>query len=128
MAHTPRASPPEPRSERIQRYHPLGNDKLRTNQTRPRRLNQAEQHLIKNAVLAVDPEARIYLYGSRVDDSKKGGDIDLLVLSRSLTFQEKLRLRAKLSECLGDQKVDLTVATDTHKPFMRLALNEGIEL
>lgn len=41
------------------------------------RLTKQEVQIIKSAILQVDPEARIFLFGSRVDDQKKGGDIDL---------------------------------------------------
>ncbi len=43
------------------------------------RLSQKERQNIKQTIHAFDPKALIYLFGSRVDDSKKGGDIDLLV-------------------------------------------------
>jgi predicted nucleotidyltransferase len=46
------------------------------------RLAANEQSAICEAIKAVDAEALIYLFGSRVDDAGKGGDIDLLVLSK----------------------------------------------
>ena len=45
------------------------------------RLSQIEQNAIKVALKTVDNQAKVYLFGSRVDDTKKGGDIDLLVFS-----------------------------------------------
>jgi len=62
------------------------------------RLSKTEQQIIKDAVLSIDPQARIYLFGSRADDTKRGGDIDLLI------------------------------ATDTQDPFVRVALKNSVEL
>ena len=45
------------------------------------RLTKFEAESIKESVYGFDPDARIILFGSRVDDTKRGGDIDLLVLS-----------------------------------------------
>jgi len=39
------------------------------------RLTQQEQQVICNSINRVDPEARILLFGSRVDDLARGGGI-----------------------------------------------------
>lgn len=57
----------------------------------------------------MDPHCVIYLYGSRRDAASKGGDIDLLLLSETLQFRDKLDLLSILKEKLGDQKIDLTI-------------------
>ena len=49
-----------------------------------------EQQVITDAVLSIDPWARISLFGSRADDTKRGGDIDLLILSTKNHFQRQL--------------------------------------
>ena len=44
------------------------------------RLIQEEQGVICGSIHKVDPDARILLFGSRVDDQARGGgDIDLLL-------------------------------------------------
>ena len=56
------------------------------------RLSLKERQLIKQSIYQLDPNATIYLFGSRVDDNKKGGDIDLLVLSAHLSFTEQRQI------------------------------------
>lgn len=92
------------------------------------RLKEFEQSAIIATVKSLDAEARVYLFGSRVDDRKKGGDIDLLVMSDRLGGDAKRAIRIKLFELLGEQKIDLIVAADDTDPFVRLALETGVEL
>ncbi len=92
------------------------------------RLKDLEQTAILSAVKELDGNARVYLFGSRVDDSKKGGDIDLLVLSDILTRDNKRAIKIKLNELLGEQKIDLVLAADDSDPFVKIALETGIKL
>jgi len=48
----------------------------------------------------------IYLFGSRTDDSKRGGDINLLILSEKLASKEKRMLKLDLYYKIGEQKQD----------------------
>jgi predicted nucleotidyltransferase len=61
-----------------------------------------------------DP-SELYLFGSRADDSKKGGDIDLLwIVSQgdlSDLVAKKSDLKVALADAAGDQRVDLVLAT-----------------
>ena len=70
----------------------------------------------------------IYLFGSRVDDQKKGGDIDLLILSQTLMPSDKRAIRGELWQSIGEQKIDLVIAHDTSEPFVRIALETGVRL
>lgn len=86
------------------------------------RLTQQEIQIIKNTVREVMGEkASVWLFGSRVDDSKRGGDIDLLVETdltepRERVFK-KSQLWAKLQLRLGEQQIDIILgATDFEKP------------
>lgn len=92
------------------------------------RLKSAEIAAIKNTVQKFDPQARVYLYGSRVDDDKKGGDIDLLVFSGKIALLDKLKIKVDLHTQLGEQKIDLLVTEDASKPFVKMVLKEAILL
>ena len=73
------------------------------------RLSPTEETVIVGSCKALDPNCIIYLYGSRADLSTKGGDIDLLVVSETLEFRDKLDLVSTLKEKLGDQRIDLSL-------------------
>ncbi|HEY83853.1 MAG TPA: nucleotidyltransferase domain-containing protein [Chloroflexi bacterium] len=92
------------------------------------RLTKEEVTAIKEAVAYYDVEAKTYLFGSRVDDKKKGGDIDLLVMSQVLGFDERRKIRLNLYEKLGEQKIDIVLSKDKSDPFTRVALAEAVEL
>ena len=55
--------------------------------------------------------AKVYLFGSRLDDAKKGGDIDLFIeCDKSYnTFKNAIRFKTQLKRDIGDQKIDLVV-------------------
>ncbi len=92
------------------------------------RLTDLQRQSVLAAIHAADPSAQVWLHGSRVDDQARGGDIDLLVLSAHIGLPEKLDLLAQLHQTLGQQKIDLTVARDDSRPFVRLALAQGLRL
>ena len=92
------------------------------------RLSDKEQSAIRKAIHKADPQASIYLFGSRVDDTARGGDIDLLVLSDHIDLIAKLGILAQLHHELGERKIDLVVYPDTSRPFPRLVLQEGLRL
>jgi predicted nucleotidyltransferase len=72
------------------------------------RLKPFEQQTIRDTVLEFLPSARVYLYGSRVDDAKRGGDIDLMIVDKEPVPRETIgRIRWRLWEILGEQKIDI---------------------
>ncbi|GHV80120.1 hypothetical protein AGMMS49944_19110 [Spirochaetia bacterium] len=48
------------------------------------RISDYEKNVIIDSVRNTDPNATIWLFGSRTDDSKKGGDIDIAILSKTV--------------------------------------------
>lgn len=100
------------------------------------RLSEQYRTVIKQTTREVwGNQASIVLFGSRMDDTIRGGDIDLLVDPKTkLTAQElvrnKIRFLSQLDIQLGEQKIDLIVLTDENRTMgiVRTALQKGIEL
>ncbi len=76
------------------------------------------------------PDARVYLFGSRADDNKKGGDIDVLILSNEkLSFSDLSKMRISFYKSFGEQKIDLVNFTYFEdSPFKEIALSQAIKL
>ena len=75
------------------------------------RLRKNQQQAIRKTVREIfGPDAAVYVFGSRVDDSARGGDIDLLIRLESPqveTERKILQLVARLQIRLGDQPIDV---------------------
>jgi predicted nucleotidyltransferase len=95
----------------------------------PEQIAQIRQSAAENFGL----EARVWLFGSRVDDSKLGGDVDLLVESDAPidnpTFLAA-QLFARLQWKMHDRKVDILLLASNlrHLPIHGIALSEGVRL
>ncbi len=74
--------------------------------------------------------ARVFLFGSRVDDTLKGGDIDLYIEVDDDTdlLEKKLKLLVLLEKKLGVQKIDIVFQKDVERNIEKEALNKGVEL
>jgi predicted nucleotidyltransferase len=92
------------------------------------RLSKREINAIKRVLSQYDSKAKVHLFGSRIYDDKRGGDIDILVFSNKLRFDENLKIKIKLKELLGDQKIDLIFAKDRSDPFVDLVYDESIRI
>ena len=84
------------------------------------RLSEKEISAIKNNILSFDENAKIYLFGSRVNDNAKGGDIDVLVISDKIGFNEKLKIRTGIFKEIEEQKLDLVVKKDFNDVFVKM--------
>jgi predicted nucleotidyltransferase len=85
---------------------------------------------IKNRILESTPNADIFLFGSRVDDSAKGGDIDLLIITEEkLPLVSLKRIRRLILNEIGEQKIDIVnFSKSVTHPFKSLALESAIRL
>ena len=94
------------------------------------RISSEEIDFLKREILAHVPDAVVYLFGSRVDDGKKGGDIDIMVLSdKKISWKEKARIRWQYFEKFGEQRLDIISSTfNEPNPFKELVLHKGIRL
>ena len=92
------------------------------------RLTAHEKQVITAAVHHVDPDAEIWLFGSRADDRRRGGDIDLALLSGRIGRKEIHAIRHEICDHIGEQKIDLVVAPTRDHPMLALAIEHGVPL
>ena len=74
--------------------------------------------------------AKIYLFGSRVENTKKGGDIDLYIEQNNRSDQDynnKQKLIFELQNIIGEQKIDLVLSSDNTR-LIEVEAKKGIEL
>ncbi len=98
------------------------------------RLTPQERHLIRQAVCRrFGSLANVLLFGSRTDDSARGGDIDLLVECPEVVesdFLASINLETDLQNALGEQKIDILIhhPGSEETPLHRIARKTGIPL
>ena len=79
-------------------------------------------------------KAEVWLFGSRVDDAAKGGDVDLYVRAASGDADELAAARfaflAHLKRRIGDRKIDLVLQREGGEllPIYELARQQGVML
>lgn len=100
------------------------------------RLSPEEVDAIKNTVAKYFGEgASVQLFGSRVDDDRRGGDIDLYIVTQlpdaSTIVEAETRFLAALKREIGDQKIDVLVdypARRQRPPIFAVARQTGVRL
>jgi len=87
------------------------------------RLSVKEIRLIKSRVESIFGEAVIYLFGSRVDNTKQGGDIDLYIVAKANDnlFRKKQKLKVLLEDLLY-KPVDVVVSIDKNRLIEKEAI------
>lgn len=79
-------------------------------------------------------DATVFLFGSRIDNLKKGGDIDLFIKNNheeSLTIEAKAQFLVKLKSKIGDRKIDVVldnINTREKRDFYRSIVINMIQL
>ncbi|WP_018139661.1 MULTISPECIES: nucleotidyltransferase family protein [unclassified Thioalkalivibrio] len=98
------------------------------------RLSDEQQTIIREEVArAFGPDAHVKLFGSRVDDTARGGDIDLYIEADGTPndlLDRELRLSAALQRRLGERRVDIVVHPrgTPHRPIDAHADRTGVAL
>jgi len=86
------------------------------------RLKQEEIRQIRSVITEVFGEAKVYLFGSRLDEKKKGGDIDLFVIAPQVSLEQKIKALSRLKTRLH-KPVDIVL----HKDFNREIEQEALK-
>ena len=93
------------------------------------RISEIEKTTIVNAILEKDKNAQIFLFGSRTDDFKKGGDIDILVQSDEIGLLEIVKIKSSIFKNIPEQKIDLLVSKSNEtNHFVDFISNQLISL
>jgi len=95
------------------------------------RLTKDEIKIIKETITNKLDDAKITLFGSRVYDDKKGGDIDILVqTNKKVSLKKQLEILSQLEIKGIERKVDLLFQTPYTKEqnIFETAKNEGVLL
>jgi len=98
------------------------------------RLTPAQIDTIKSTTQAVLGEgAQVTLFGSRVDDQAKGGDVDLMIEVHQ-TLQEPAliaaRIASQISRAMHGRKVDVLLKAPNllEQAIHRIAQQQGVAL
>ena len=94
------------------------------------RLKNEIRDFIRSNLKHIDPDSRVILFGSRLDDHAKGGDIDILWLTDKKVSQQKIRdFKVLFYKNFGWQKIDIVNFTFKEEAlFKEMALNKALEL
>ena len=101
------------------------------------RLNPKERDAIAGAAHEVfAPGTAVFLFGSRVDDNKRGGDIDLLIqtpqpMTPAELVDHRTRFVSRLYRVLEEQRIDIVITAQERqdpRPVVASARRTGILL
>jgi predicted nucleotidyltransferase len=99
------------------------------------RLSNEEKHIITSSARShFGSRTRVILFGSRAIDTKKGGDIDLLIIPENYTtaddmFTRKIKMLVDLELNMGEQKIDIIIKSENNtRSIVKTALKTGVRL
>jgi uncharacterized protein len=94
------------------------------------RITTEQSGFLKQAINVILPDAAVFLFGSRVHDHLRGGDIDVLVIAgKKLTRQQTRELKIAFYKRFGEQKIDIVCFHEADdSAFKNLALDEAVRL
>lgn len=78
-------------------------------------------------------DVQVWLFGSRVDDRKRGGDIDLFLRPSARgaeqTLYDKVQFLVQLERRLGERKIDVVIEyPDDDRAIVQIAHQTGVRL
>ena len=95
------------------------------------RLHKNDVDIIKSTISKYVKNAKIILFGSRIDDQKRGGDIDILVqTSENVSLKKQIRILAEIEYKGLSRKLDLLFQTpfSAKQNIFEQAEKEGLVL
>ncbi len=100
------------------------------------RLSDHERTVLRQAAReSFEPDVVVRLFGSRVDDARRGGDIDLLVETQLIDVERIAKARTRFLSSiyaqLGEQKIDLLIdypGRKLHSAIYEIAHADGVPL
>jgi uncharacterized protein len=94
------------------------------------RLQETQIQAIKESFQEIFHEGTISLFGSRVHDEKRGGDIDLFleVPNKDELFIKRIQFLARIKRRIGEQRIDVVFAEDPTRPIEQEARKWAIPL
>jgi predicted nucleotidyltransferase len=95
------------------------------------RLTDLEISTIKNLAKTHLDSEDVYIFGSRADLNKRGGDIDIYIETKQKDgiFQKKIKFLTEFELTLGMQKVDLIINNFTKdKDIFKIAKSTGVKI
>ena len=94
------------------------------------RVDKEQIDFLKREIKKAEPNSKVYVFGSRVNDNQKGGDLDILILSKNrISLETKRTIKLSFYEKFGYQKLDLVdFRFDEKSVFKELVLLEAEEL
>ncbi len=95
------------------------------------RLSKRIQNIIKKAVFENFGDVKVYLFGSRTDDTKKGGDIDIAIdtqIDKEEFRKKKIQFFVSLLRVDFDLKIDLVQMKQSHTLFSNELENSRVIL
>jgi predicted nucleotidyltransferase len=92
------------------------------------RITNKEKNIILDTIKDIFGDSEVYLFGSRIDDTKRGGDIDIFIIPKNKTnlLYKKLLTKSRLENILF-KPFDIIVSKNNNSLIEKEAL-EGIKL
>lgn len=94
------------------------------------RLNKNKIEYLKKLSLEIFNSTNIYLFGSRTDDSLRGGDIDIYIQTtkKENILKSKIVFLREFEKEFGEQKIDLIIDNNSTKKEIFEIAKQGIKL